>query len=55
MEKAWSIRAYKDSDEDQIFELVKAVGGEDIPGKEQWMKGWKWLFVDNPATMRVRG
>ena len=51
MERRWSIRAYQEGDEEQIFELVKAV--EDTPEKERWLKGWKWLFVDNPTGASI--
>jgi GNAT superfamily N-acetyltransferase len=42
---------YTPDDMDQIFELVKAVWGQKlkIPERTQWIEGWKWLFVNNPA------
>ena len=49
MNKAWSIRAYKGGDEDEIFELTKAVWEERVPEKARWIKGWRWMHVDNPA------
>lgn len=49
MTTAWTHRIYKEGDEQNIFDLVKAVWGEQVPDKEQWIKGWKWMFTENPA------
>ena len=49
MNRTCSIRAYKEGDEDEIFELTKAVWGAKVPEKERWMKGWRWMHIDNPA------
>ncbi len=49
MNQTWSLRIYKEGDEEKIFELVKAVQGERVPEKERWLKGWRWLHIDNPA------
>ena len=49
MNQTWSIRIYEEGDEDEIFELTKAVWGEEVPEKKRWMKGWKWMHFDNPA------
>ena len=49
MNKTWLVRNHKDGDEDEIFELTKAVWGTGVPEKEQWIKGWKWMHIDNPA------
>jgi hypothetical protein len=49
MNKALSIRACKEGDEDEIFELTKAVWEEQVPEKERWMGGWQWMHIDNPA------
>jgi len=48
MQSKWLVRGYQEGDEEQIFELVKAVYGKKVPEKERWLKGWKWMFVDNP-------
>lgn len=42
-------RSYYPGDEDQIFELVKAVWGQKlkIPMKNLWVEGWQWLFTSN--------
>lgn len=55
MTTAWSHRTYKLGDESQIFELVKAVWEQEqqIPEKEQWIKGWRWMFADNPAGSSI--
>ena len=34
---------------DSLFELTKAVGGDKVPEKERWLRGWKWAHIDNPA------
>ena len=49
MSQIWSVRAYKEGDEDEIFELTKAVWEEQVPEKKQWMNGWHWMQIDNPA------
>ena len=49
MNKTGSLRACKEGDEDEIFELTKAVWGERVPEKARWIKGWRWMHVDNPA------
>ena len=49
MSQTWSVRAYKESDEDEIFELTKVVWEEQVPEKERWLKGWRWMHIDNPA------
>ena len=53
MDKTWLIRDYKEGDEDEIFELTKAVLGKDVPEKERWIKGWKWIHIDNPAGASI--
>jgi GNAT superfamily N-acetyltransferase len=49
MNQTWSVRAYKESDEDEIFELTRAVWEEQVPERERWMNGWHWMHIDNPA------
>lgn len=53
MATTWSHRIYKQGDEQNIFDLVKAVWGDQVPEKEQWIKGWKWMFTDNPAGSSI--
>jgi len=49
MERAWSVRAYKNGDENGIFELTKAVHPEKIYNREEWMRWWRWMYTENPA------
>ena len=49
MNQQCSIRAYKEDDENGIFELTKVVLGEQVPEKERWIDGWRWMHIDNPA------
>ena len=53
MDKTWLIRDYEEGDEDEIFELTKAVWGKDVPEKERWIKGWRWMHIDNPAGTSI--
>lgn len=48
MEKMWSVRDYKEGDEDQLFELNDIVWGREVP-KKKWMNGWQWAHLNNPA------
>ena len=49
MKQTWSIRISEEGDENEIFELTKAVWGERVPEKVRWMRGWRWMHLDNPA------
>ena len=49
MNQTWSVRAYEESDENEIFALTRAVWGGQVPEEERWIKGWQWMHVDNPA------
>jgi GNAT superfamily N-acetyltransferase len=53
MRSKWLLRSYQEGDEEKIFELVKAMQGERVPEKERWLKGWKWMFVDNPDNASI--
>lgn len=48
MERKWSIRAYREGDEEGIFELDKAVHPSRTGDMEQWLKWWHWMYKDNP-------
>lgn len=48
LEVVWSPRAYKEEDENKIFELVKAVHPEITYDKKEWIKRREWEY-DNPA------
>ena len=47
METKWSIRKYREGDEEANFELARAVNG-DIISKEDWLKQWEWKYQQNP-------
>jgi N-acetylglutamate synthase-like GNAT family acetyltransferase len=49
MERKWSIRAYRDGDEEGILELWKAVYPAKELNREQWLKQWHWMYKNNPA------
>lgn len=49
MKQKWSIRAYREGDEEGIFELDKAVHPSRVSDMEQWLKWWRWMYKDNPA------
>ena len=49
MNQTWSVRAYKEGDENGIFGLTKIVLGERVPERERWIKGWRWMHINNPA------
>jgi predicted N-acetyltransferase YhbS len=49
MKQTWSIRISEEGDENEIFELTEAVLGERVPEKVRWMRGWRWMHLDNPA------
>lgn len=53
MRSAWSAKVFRAGDEDNIFELVKAVWRERVPDKERWLRGWKWMYINNPAGVSI--
>lgn len=53
MKRKWNIRSYKETDLDALYKLTKAVWGEDVPEKEQWIRGWQWVHLNNPAGTSV--
>lgn len=48
MERVWSVREYRDGDEEGLLELRRNVHGK-VPDEEQWRRRWKWMHRDNPA------
>ncbi len=52
MNQDWSIRAYKNGDEQAMFELYRAVYGE-VTDKVRWMRHWHWKFMQTPAGAAV--
>lgn len=53
MKRTWSIGAYEEGAENEMFELDKVVWKEAVPNKERWMEGWRWMFIDNPAGASI--
>jgi len=49
MERKWSVRDYREGDEEGIFELWKAVYPERKYDRDRWMRWWHWLYKENPA------
>lgn len=51
MERKWSIREYKEGDEEGILELWKAVYPLRSYDWEQWMRWWHWMYKENPVGL----
>jgi GNAT superfamily N-acetyltransferase len=51
MERKWSIREYKEGDEEGILELCKAVYPSRSYDREQWMRWWHWMYKENPVGL----
>jgi len=49
VERKWSIRAYREGDEEGIFELWKAVYPQMKYDRDRWMRWWQSKFKGNPA------
>lgn len=49
MGQAWTVRAYKEGDENGIFGLMEAVYTEKKYDREKWMRWWRWMYMNNPA------
>jgi len=49
MKREWFVRAYKEGDENKIFELMKVVYHEKNLIREKWLRWWKWMFTENPV------
>ncbi len=49
MERKWSMRPYKDGDEEGILELWKAVYPNRGYDREKWLRWWCWMYKANPA------
>jgi GNAT superfamily N-acetyltransferase len=52
-ERKWSIRPYKDGDEEGIFSLWRVVYPEHSYNRQQWIKWWQWKYKDNPSGVGV--
>lgn len=51
MAKSFCYRNYKPDDEKLLFDLLHTVWGKklEISEWEEWIKGWMWMFSNNPA------
>jgi hypothetical protein len=52
-QRSWFIRLYQDGDEEQIFELRRAIHPERQYDKEPWLRWWNWMYKENPAVSRI--
>ena len=50
MKRVWSIRPYKEGDEEGILELWKAVYPAESYDQERWTRWWHWMYKENPAA-----
>lgn len=50
MELKWSIRTYKEGDQEGIFELSKKTYPERTHVWEDWIKWWHWMYRENPVS-----
>ncbi len=49
----WFTRAYREGDEEGIFDLWKAVYPEKAYDRLQWLRWWQWLYQANPMGTGV--
>lgn len=49
----WFTRAYREGDEEGIFDLWKAVYPENPRDRQQWLRWWQWMYRANPMGMGV--
>ena len=49
MERKWSMRGYKEGDEEGILELTKAVNPSRQYDRGQWLRWGRWMYRANPA------
>jgi len=49
----WLTRAYRQGDEEGIFDLWNAVYPDKARDRQQWLRWWHWLYRGNPAGMGV--
>lgn len=52
-ERKWSVRAYRDGDEEGIFDLWRAVYPEYPYDRQQWLRWWHWIYRANPRGIGV--
>jgi hypothetical protein len=53
MERKWSIRTYKEGDENRIFDLQKAVYPLENYDLKSWLMWWRWKFKNNPSGSSI--
>ena len=49
MERRWSVRAYREGDEQGIFELFKVVYPSRQYDWDRWIRWWQWMYQQNPC------
>ena len=49
MKKNWSMRAYREGDEEGILKLWEVSCPDNEYNREEWMRWWRWIYKDNPA------
>ena len=49
MKREWSIRAYREGDEEGIYQLDQAVHPSEQYDRDGWMRWWRWMYKENPA------
>jgi GNAT superfamily N-acetyltransferase len=49
MNREWSTRAYREGDEEKIYELRRAVRPSDNRERDLWLRWWRWMYRENPA------
>lgn len=49
MNQKWSIRAYREGDEEEIFKLWKAVYPTQELDRVHWIARWRWMYKGDPA------
>lgn len=49
MKPEWSIRAYREGDEEGIYELWRAVLPSEKRDRAEWLRWWHWMYQENPA------
>jgi RimJ/RimL family protein N-acetyltransferase len=52
MSANWFIRTYREGDENQIFELRKAVSSEQ-QREQWWLRWWHWMYQENPNGSKI--
>jgi GNAT superfamily N-acetyltransferase len=48
MKLTWSVRVFREGDEEGIYKLHQAVYPSEIHDRESWMRWWRWMYMDGP-------